>query len=161
MTSHFPPLPPTRGQDANEEVVVGVPSADAPPPGLHAEGPSQCWSEDRLCDNDGFELQFLGLFWPDKFPRDPRWGIEWPQVEEIRDSVTAVCSFFAEKHEKREKQRRNDAWKRRRLLVLFTCTLQGEHATKRKKTELTGLGALVHRMMGGEPQLWRDVVAFM
>ena len=34
-------------------------------------------------------------------------------------------------------------------------------ATKRKKTELTGLGAIVHLMMGLEPQLWRDVVAFL
>ena len=133
-------------------------SADAPPPGFSfpsaedPDDPDNCYDE--------VEYNQLSLFWPDQFPRRPDDGVdEWPQVAEIRDSVTGVCRFFAWK---REKQRRNEAWKRRRLVVLCTSTLPGEHATKRKKTEeLTGLGALVHRMMGGEPQLWRDVVAFL
>jgi hypothetical protein len=132
-------------------------SADAPPPGFSFPVDPD---DDPDDDYDPVEYNQLSLFWPDQFPRRPDDGVdEWPQVAEIRDSVTGVCRFFAWK---REKQRRNDAWKRRRLLVLCTSTLPGQKtATKRKTTELPGLGALVHRMMGGEPQLWRDVVAFL
>ena len=83
---------------------------------------------------------------------------EWPQVAEISDSVTAVCSFFAGK---REKERRDDAWARRRLAVLYASTMAGKWSTKSKRRKLaeTGLVALVRGVAA--QQLWRDVVAYL
>lgn len=134
-------------------------SADAPPPGFSfpsaedPDDPDDCY--------DGVEYNQLSLFWPDQFPRRPADDDdEWPQpqVEEISDSVTAVCSFFAGK---REKERRDDAWARRRLAVLYASTMAGKWSTKSKRRKLaeTGLAALVRGVAA--QQLWRDVVAFL
>lgn len=104
------------------------------------------------------EHDYRTLFWPDHFPRHGAGLEDFPPVEEIRESVTAVCSFFADKRETERRERREVAWQRRRLVVL--CANRVEGGPKRHKAaELTGLGALVRGVTA--QQLWRTVVSYL
>ncbi len=139
-------------------------SADNPPAGAY----------DVIMDSDGYmersdggadvsgggweEGDYRTLFWPEQFPRHADVVDKYPPVEEIRESVTAVCSFFADKREKERRERCEAAWQRRRLVVL--CANRVEGGPKRHQTaELTGLGALVRGVTA--QQLWRTVVGYL
>ncbi len=138
-------------------------SADNPPAGAYDVRTD---SDGNLQRSDGGEVAGGGaddcdlrtLFWPDHFPRHGCGLKYFPPVEEIRESVTAVCSFFADKREKERRERREAAWQRRRLVVL--CANRVEGGPKRHKAaELTGLGALVRGVTA--QQLWRTVVGYL
>lgn len=75
-------------------------------------------------------------------------------MAEIRDSVTAVCNFFAVK-------RREVAWQRRRLVVLGATRSAPPGPQRHKAAELTGLGALVRNVTAHEELLLRAVVAYL
>ncbi len=111
-------------------------------PGVSADTPPTLDLSQVECDKEA--RQWLSLFWPDQFPlpEATRRELKFPPVAKIRDSVTAVCSFFAAK-------RREEAWQRRRLAVL--C------ASRIKTGDPTGLAAFVADVL--IPQgLWRGVV---
>lgn len=135
-------------------------SADNPPAGAYdvtADSDGDLRSPDGgWVPGGGWDLRTL--FWPDHFPRHGD-GLEFfPPVEEIRESVTAVCSFFADKRETERRERREAAWQRRRLVVL--CANRVEGGPKRHKAAaLTGLGALVRGVTA--QQLWRTVVSYL
>ena len=65
-----------------------------------------------------------------------------------------MCSFFADK---REKERREAAWKRRRLAVL--CANRVEEGGPKRQKLTAGLGALVRGVTA--QQLWRTVVGYL
>jgi hypothetical protein len=100
--------------------------------------------------------QLLRIFWPDTYPRKP--DDQYVPAEDI--DVQGICDFFAAKRAKRaakrEKQRREEAWQRRRLVVLCANRVEGP---KRHKDERAGLGALVRDVTA--QQLLRTVVAYL
>jgi hypothetical protein len=135
-------------------------SADAPPPALNVELFYERYDDVTKTKkkHPTKERYLLSLFWPDEYPRDPlargstpRGSTRnYPPAAEIRDSVTAVCSFF-------DAKRREAAWQRRRLVVL--CASRVEGAKRLKAAEVTGLGALVRDVTA--QQLLRTVVAYL
>jgi hypothetical protein len=102
---------------------------------------------------------YRSLFWPDHFPRHGAGLEDFPPVEEIRESVTAVCSFFADKREKEHRERCEAAWQRRRLVMLCANRVKAGGPKRHKAAELTGLGALVLDVTA--QQLWRIVVGYL
>lgn len=136
-------------------------SADNPPAGAYdvtadSSGDLMRSPDGKYVPGDDWDLRTL--FWPDHFPRHGDGLVFFPPVEEIRESVTAVCSFFADKRETERRERREAAWRRRRLVVL--CANRVEGGPKRHKAAaLTGLGALVRGVTA--QQLWRTVVSYL
>jgi hypothetical protein len=131
-------------------------SVDEPPAAAYTPRPDP---DGEWVSGGGWEERdYRTLFWPKQFPRHADVVDKYPPVEEIRESVTAVCSFFADKREKERRERCEAAWQRRRLVVL--CANRVEGGPKRHKTaELTGLGALVRGVTA--QQLWRTVVGYL
>jgi len=149
-------------------------------PGASVDEPPATDSDGELQRSDGGwiagggweEHDYRTLFWPGQFPRHGAGLKDYPPVEEIRESVTAVCSFFADKREKERCERCEAAWQRRRLVVLCANRVgpkaaeESEAAPKgpakqkrHKAAELTGLRALVRGVMA--QQLWRTVVGYL
>lgn len=134
-------------------------SADNPPAGAYDviadSGDLRC-PDGRWVPGNDWDLRTL--FWPDHFPRHGDGLTFFPPVEEIRESVTAVCSFFADKRETERRERREAAWQRRRLVVLCANSVEGG-PKRHKAAALTGLGALVRGVTA--QQLWRTVVSYL